>query len=495
MTISRSEKKHWNMKTLKHKNKNKFGSFGCNLGHSDCMSGLSLVEAILGVALFAILIAGLAGSFVYGSGATSIAGKRARAVLVAEEGLEAVRNVRDENFTNLSDGTYGLAVVGNEWILSGSSDITDVFTRQITISSVDLNTKQLNSTVTWQQTADRAGSVSLITYLTNWLRTASGIGDWYNPVEEASLDISGNQNGLKIQVSGDYAYLVRNGGSPDFVVIDISNSASPSITASLNLAGNPMNIALSGNYAYVVSTDNNKELQIIDISTPSSPNVVGTFNAGEKEDALGVYTVGSTVYLVRKSSKKDEEFYVIDVSTPSSPVSLGSLELSKDGNEIIVMGNYAYIASDHNSQELQVVDISIPGSMSISGSLNLSGNSNSETITGFDDTIVLGRSDGYVYVIDVSIPTSPSFIGSYDVGDVVRDISLGNENNYIFIACDQNAAEFQVIDISTPATPAFISSMDLTADDLNGVAYHADQDRAYTVGERNDSEFRAFMPQ
>jgi len=133
--------------------------------------GLSLVEAILAIAIFAILVSGLAGSLVYGQFNTSLAGARDRATFVAEEGLEAVRSIRDDNFSNLSDGTHGLTVSENQWTFSGSSDTTDVFTRAIIISSVDTYTKNITSTVTWDQTNERSGSISLTTYLTDWQRT------------------------------------------------------------------------------------------------------------------------------------------------------------------------------------------------------------------------------------------------------------------------------------------------------------------------------------
>ena len=93
--------------------------------------GFSLVEVILATSIFGLLITALVGSFLYGQEATMLAGNRARAVMLAEEGLEAVYNIQDENFANLVDGTYGLTVAGNQWTLSGASDQVEMFTRQI----------------------------------------------------------------------------------------------------------------------------------------------------------------------------------------------------------------------------------------------------------------------------------------------------------------------------------------------------------------------------
>ena len=107
--------------------------------------GFSLVEVLLAVSIFTLIVTGFAGAFLYGQESTVLAGNHVRATFIAEEGLEIIRNIRDASFTNLVDGTHGLAVSGNQWVLSGSSDITDIFTRQITISTIDADTKQIVS--------------------------------------------------------------------------------------------------------------------------------------------------------------------------------------------------------------------------------------------------------------------------------------------------------------------------------------------------------------
>lgn len=137
-------------------------------------AGFSLVEVILASAVFVLLVTALVGAYLYGQESTVLAGNRARAVLLAEEGLEAVRNIRDENFSNLTDGIYGLTTTNNQWNLSGLQDIIDIFTRQITISTVDTKRKNATINVSWQQNPQRSGSVSATTYFTNWTAATGG---------------------------------------------------------------------------------------------------------------------------------------------------------------------------------------------------------------------------------------------------------------------------------------------------------------------------------
>ena len=323
--------------------------------------------------------------------------------------------------------------------------------------------------------------------------TPTPASGWTNPALESGLDISGNDDGLKIQVSGNYAYVVRTSGSPDFAIINISNPAIPSLAGSLSLNGNPYNLSISGSYTYVSTGRNNQELQIINISSPSSPSVLGTYDAPGKEDALGTYEIGANVYLTRMSGAEDE-FLIIDASTPSSPSLTGSLNLNEQANEIIVIGSYAYIASGHDSQELQVVDISTPASPTLAGSLDLSGTGNAISITGFGSTILVGRDDGYLYIIDVSTPSSPSQTSSYNCSGSINDISFDSSNNFVFTATANSGAELQIVDISTLSSPTSVGSFNSTAA-LNGIAYDATKDRVFAVSTDDAQELLIIQPQ
>ena len=132
--------------------------------------GFLTIEIILAAATFSLFVMAYVGTILYGEEAGVLAGQRARATYLAEEGYEAVRNMRDEDFSNLADGTYGLLESGSQWTLSDSEDVTDIFTRQVEISSVDENRKAIVSTVTWQQNALRPGSAVIEGQLTNWQR-------------------------------------------------------------------------------------------------------------------------------------------------------------------------------------------------------------------------------------------------------------------------------------------------------------------------------------
>lgn len=142
--------------------------------------GFSLVESILTVALFAMFVAGFSGALVYGQEGTRVSGNRDRAYFLAYEGLEAVRSIRDQDFNSLTNGTHGLAESAGVWSFSGSSDTTDIYTRDISISDVDTNVKEIESRITWNQNAQRTGEISLVSYLSYWLEEVALSGLVFN---------------------------------------------------------------------------------------------------------------------------------------------------------------------------------------------------------------------------------------------------------------------------------------------------------------------------
>jgi hypothetical protein len=93
---------------------------------------------------------------------------REKASVLAEEAVEALRNFRDADFANLIDGTYGIAISGNKWNLVSSPDVTGIFSRVLNISTISLNQKQLDVTVSWADKTSASNSVSLSSHLTNW---------------------------------------------------------------------------------------------------------------------------------------------------------------------------------------------------------------------------------------------------------------------------------------------------------------------------------------
>ncbi|MBI5733725.1 MAG: fibronectin type III domain-containing protein, partial [Candidatus Kerfeldbacteria bacterium] len=353
------------------------------------------------------------------------------------------------------------------------------------------------------KTSDEVPNVSNLSNIANAATLGAG---WSQPQLTAVRNLSSNIAGAKIQTQGNYVYIIKASGNPNFIIIDASNPDNPTeLAGALNLSGTLYNIAVDGNYAYIASSDNNKELQIINITNPNSPSLVGSgFDVTGTNDAVGIYKKDSIVYLTKTVISGADEFFVINVVNPSSPSISGSLNLSGSPREVVVLNNYAYIASSDNSRELVIVSIaSMPPTLVTPCAVcNLAGNDNGLTIAGFDNTIILGRtngiSNGYLYLFDVATPTSPTLITTtpYNGQNVINDITFSDDHKYAFLATDYDSAEFQIVDIATsPSTPVMIGSYSSATYDFNGIAYNVGQDRIYLAGDDANNELVVLKPQ
>lgn len=644
-------------------------------------SGFSLVEILVALSVFLTFVTVILNLNINTDRQLKRVTNIDRATALAEEGLEATRNIRDDDFSYLVDGTYGLIASGTEWILNGSSDTNDIFEREITVSTINPNQKQIDSTVSWDDKVSLNNKVTLNTYLTNWqsfvppagftlkkiivnyfsdkglndfidykvtttvgtttvetlldhttavesptdtftfetvdlspgnytvsetvdpnyTQTFSGdcdtngvvslasldsklctitneekyatltviknvvnnggsktiadfapykygtteivqnvatkvppnsytitettdseytatfsgdcdsgglisliLGDnktctitntqasWDNPnTLQGTLDIAGIEDGRKVFVLGNYAYIVRAGGIPDFAIVDISNPSSPSLTGSLTLNGIPSNIFVSGNYAYVSSDDNAQELQIINISNPASPTLAGTYNAVANNNANTVFVSGNYAYLGRSNTGLEQDFLIINISNPASPTLTGTLNTAASSYEIVVVGNYAYIASGDNIGELKIVNVSNPASPTVVGGYDASSNTDAITVAVDGNFAYIGQGSNF-HKINITNQLAPTLSGTYAVGGTVNDISIWSGAQYAFLATANASAELRVVNIN-PATPTLIGDYNNTAT-FNGTAYDSARNRAIMVGTDNTGELRIIRP-
>lgn len=178
--------------------------------------GFSAIEIILASTMLLVLTTVFANAVISGTEGTLLSAARTHATYFAEEGLEAVRNIKEESFSNLTDGTYGLATSSNRWIFSGSQDVNDIFTRQLRISTVDANTKKIESSVSWQQNLQRNASTTLATYLTNWTQITATQADTLT-VNVSGASLSGdNKEARNIEL--------RNTGSANAIITHMTVS-------------------------------------------------------------------------------------------------------------------------------------------------------------------------------------------------------------------------------------------------------------------------------
>lgn len=143
--------------------------------------GISIIEILVVIAIISIALVSLLGVASFSLKISAQMKENTQAVNLAQEAIEALRSIRDSNWTKLTNGNHGLTNALGYWDFAGTENVIDGFTRVILIENVsrdpttdnietaynpannDPNTKKLTSTVTWKDE-----KVEIITYLTNW---------------------------------------------------------------------------------------------------------------------------------------------------------------------------------------------------------------------------------------------------------------------------------------------------------------------------------------
>ena len=134
--------------------------------------GQSLVELLIAMGVFVLAVSVITWLILDVYLADRAGRERMIATFLAKEGMEATRSIRDNNWSDLSVGTHGLAISGNNWVLQGTEeDIGEQLKegkRKIIVEDIDSDRKKVTSQVTWKLTEARLQEVNLITYLNKW---------------------------------------------------------------------------------------------------------------------------------------------------------------------------------------------------------------------------------------------------------------------------------------------------------------------------------------
>lgn len=162
---------------------------------SSCMtkkssSGFGLVELVVVAAIASATLAGFLQAAILSLRLLHAQQESLEATMLAQEGMEAVRSVRDEswtdNITPLINGTvYYPMVINNKWILSTNNPglFNQRYARQVIFGQVfrnatddiaatgvaDTGTRKVTMTVSWG-----SKQVQLISYITNFQEQLSG---------------------------------------------------------------------------------------------------------------------------------------------------------------------------------------------------------------------------------------------------------------------------------------------------------------------------------
>lgn len=168
-------------------------------------SGFSIAEVIVVSSLFVLFVTVFVGGVAYLKRGISLSGEKAQAIFLSQEGIEAARSIRDSDFADLKDGTHGLEISNGKWKFVGENDNIDGFKREVIISSVDPDVKEVESVVSWETYFSGSRRVSILTMLSNWRVVSKEAVDSCDAFCQSIDYLSGTcrQNDVRCSVEGE----------------------------------------------------------------------------------------------------------------------------------------------------------------------------------------------------------------------------------------------------------------------------------------------------
>jgi hypothetical protein len=430
--------------------------------------GQSLVEVLVAIGVFMTAIGAVTSLFYGGQGIAIDARNAADAVEYAQEGGEAVRSIRNRDWSLLTDGSHGLVYSSGNWQFQGTSDTRDFFTRRVDIATLDTNTKIATTTATWSTNPLRAQTAVVVEKLHRFDNPAQGVckigplsGNWSNPQTLGSADLGAGVSGTDVVVKLPYVFMSgvsSTAAKPDIFVFDVSNPALPQLRASLDIGGGGINsLFLKGNYLYAASPNNSKELIIFDVSVPANITEVGSKDLSGSADAYGIYVFSNTAAVGRDQAATNELAF-LNVSTPSSPAILAEASTGGSIRDFAASGDRLYFVSQESDSDVWAYSITDPLNPTFATHYDIPGTT--EDISIFIQegqsgapvaNILVGNIQDELIVIGATTTQSTGWYvrDRINLGGDVNDI-ICVENNLAFLATSNSNKEFLIVDISNP---------------------------------------------
>jgi len=301
--------------------------------------------------------------------------------------------------------------------------------------------------------------------------TCTKVGEW------------GTDKYTDVFIQGSYAYCASEEAGLD--IIDVGNPTSPKKIGGIDTLF-ARRVWVNGNtgHAYLADT---ATLRIIDISVPSAPKSLGVYDPNLLVE--DVVVIGNYAFMIGSIFSSDffgkGELHILDISNPATPILLGKYQTDVISS-VYISNNYAYLAAYYFDEfeimhsHFDIVDISDHSSPQRVGLIQID-ESDMKGIAMKGNYVYLGGSK--LHIIDVSNPASPSLVGNTAVtGSFVTNIYVGG--NYAYAATGDRGLD--IFNITAPSAPTLVKNC-RTPGEAHGVyvqgnyAYMADMAKGLQV--------------
>jgi len=254
-----------------------------------------------------------------------------------------------------------------------------------------------------------------------------------------------------LNVRSGYAYVCNYDAG--FAVVNVTNPSNPVNVVEIPSGYRTARIIFDGNYAYVAIGD--AGVAIYNVVNPASPVYVTTIQTTGRAASLyyGAITIGGTptghIFVANRNPAPG--ISAINVSNPSSPVTTFFLAAvpAATGSAFIPFYTNGKVYVAYGSAGLRILDVQNPSNISLLGTAVLGGDSREVVVSG--NYAYIAARDSGVYVVDVTDPANPVKIKTLQTP---RARGIAINGSMVYVAASDSG--MGIIDISNPSNPVMV---------------------------------------
>lgn len=424
-----------------------------------------MLEVLIALGVFVMAITAAIQLFF---GGQSLSVDSVNAILASDyvqEGIGAVRAIRDRGWAELTAGNHGLVFIDGQWQLSGASDSRDAFTRVVSIGpGADDNVKMATTTITWQTDPLRTQKIELVEQLTNWQNLLSGgclgdplSGNWQSPQVLGTADLGPGVSGTDVTVRLPYVFVSgvsSTASKHDIFVFDVSNPASPVLVKSLDIgSGGIESLYLQGNFLYAASKNDAKELIIFNnAGAPANLSEIGSYNLSGSTDGISVVAFASTTAIGRYDSAAYEIAF-LNVTYPSEPALINEIATGGDVHDFHATLDKLYAVSQQSDEDIWIFDISDALNPAPIGTYDIAGTTEDLSVYGLikNDTfnLLVGNDSNELLTIGATTTDQTYVRDLINIGGDINDI-VCSRGDLVFLSTGNSNKEFVIVNVADP---------------------------------------------
>lgn len=243
---------------------------------------------------------------------------------------------------------------------------------------------------------------------------------------------------------GNFIFLSTNSSALQVVNL-ASDPLAPVLATTIDQAGESIRSTPgASNYVFSAGGSSNR-LFVSNISgLPSFTPVAGLLhNNTLNEIVLDAFVSGNYLFAATGNDSVNSSLTIWNISNPSAIGGVAALQTSQPVQQVVVNGNYAFLAETTNG--LHVVNVankSFPAHVTF-----VTGLGTAVTLAAYSTFVYVGSNTG-LHVIDVTTPTAPILKTSLLVGSIL-DVSVNGSSLY----ASMGSAGFRKYSLSDPANP------------------------------------------